>query len=186
MGDHLKEEKKPIYKKWWFWAIVIFLIWGSIGANQNITNKNNNVETSSNIQEDNTKVGTETNQDLSKVIFEDKNFLVKIINYEYSKVTNTIKVNMYIENNSDRNTTFTIDGNVSINNSTVKGGYFYQEVNSKTKTNASFTVSNLKDNGINENNIEKMQFNFDIYQSKDYMIDQRIADDLQITYEFKK
>lgn len=179
MASHEEKEKKPIYKKGWFWIVIVFFIFWSIGMSQK-TNTDTNKQTSSTIQESN----SETNQDVSKVIYEDNNFLVKITNYEYSKITNSIKVNLYIENNSDKDTTFTIDGNTSINDIMVEGGYFYQEVNAKTKANASFTLSNLKDNNINESNLEKMQFKFDIYQSKNYIIENRIVDDLQVTYEF--
>lgn len=180
MASHEEKEKKPIYKKMWFWGVIIFLIFFSIGMSTNNEDTNTNKQTSSNIQESN----IEADKDISKVIYEDNNFLVKITDYEYSKITNTVKVNMYIENNSEKDTTFTIDGNVSINGITVKGGYFYQQVNAKTKANASFTLSNLKESNINEKNLEKMQFKLDIYQSKNYMIENRIVDDLQVIYEF--
>ena len=171
MSENSTKNKKAIYKKCWFWAIIIFLIFWCIGMNQR---KDSNIQ----------KANNEIDKDLSKVIYKDDNFLVKITNYEYSKIKNTIKVNMYIENNSDKDTTFTIDGDISINSVMVNGGYFYQEVNSKAKANTSFTLSNLKDNNINENNLKKMQFKFDIYQSRNYMIENRIVDDWQVIYEF--
>lgn len=177
MTNHEEKEKKPIYKKVWFWIVIVFFIFWSIGMSKKVDTNN---QTSSGAQESNVEI----NHDVSKVIYEDNDFLVKITNYEYSKITNSIKVNMYIENNSDKDTTFTIDGNTSINNTMVDGGYFYQEVNAKAKANASFTLSNLKDNNINESNLEKMQFKFDIYQSKNYIIENRIVDDLQVIYDF--
>lgn len=179
MSENLTKNKKPIYKKWWFWVLIICFILWSIGISQR---KNEGVmqKVSSNIQ--NTK--NKTDKDLSKVIYKDENFLVKITGYEYSNISNVIKVNMYIENNSDKDTTFTINCGVSINDTMVKGGYFYQEVNSKTKANSSFTLSNLKENNINESNLEKMQFKLNIYQSKNYIIKNRIADDLNVVYEF--
>lgn len=42
----MEKEKKLIYKKWWFWVIIIFII-GAIGS---ITETNNTIEASSNIQ----------------------------------------------------------------------------------------------------------------------------------------
>ena len=42
----MEKEKKPIYKKWWFWVIIIVII-GAIGS---ITETNNTIETSSNVQ----------------------------------------------------------------------------------------------------------------------------------------
>lgn len=179
MAESLNKNKKPIYKKWWFWVIIIFFIFWSIGISQR-RNEDVTQKVSSNIQDIDNKI----DKDLSKVIYQDKNFLVKITDYEYSNVSNVIKVNMYIENNSDKDTTFTINSGVSINSTMVKGGYFYQEVNSKTKANSSFTLSNLRENNINENNLEKMQFKLNIYQSKNYVIENRIADNLNVVYEF--
>lgn len=172
-----KQRENKFYRKWWFWLIVILIILGSIGANMKKNNTENNIATNKQIEDT-------TQKDLSKIIYEDDKFLVKITDYEYSKITNTIKINIYIENNSNKDTTFVIDGDVSINSFMVKGGYFYQEVNANTKSKSSFTVSNLKDNNISESNLEKMQFKLDIYQSKNYMIENRIADDLQVIYEF--
>lgn len=48
----MEKEKKPIYKKWWFWLIVILII-GAIGASGSL---NNTVPTSSNNYQKNTAV----------------------------------------------------------------------------------------------------------------------------------
>ena len=54
-------EKKPVYKKWWFWVIIIIFIIGVVGASQTgnqdtnqvstSTNDSNNVENTINTQE---------------------------------------------------------------------------------------------------------------------------------------
>lgn len=31
--EYIVKEKKPFYKKWWFWLIIVFLIIGAIGQN---------------------------------------------------------------------------------------------------------------------------------------------------------
>lgn len=72
-----------------------------------------------------------------------------------------------------------------MNDVMVKGGYLYQKVNSKAKANINFKLTNLKTNGINNKNLSKMQFKFDIYQSKDFVINNRIVDDLKVIYDFK-
>ena len=95
MTNHEEKEKKPIYKKVWFWIVIVFFIFWSIGMSKKVDTNN---QTSLGAQESNVEI----NHDVSKVIYEDNDFLVKITNYEYSKITNSIKVNMYIENNSDK------------------------------------------------------------------------------------
>lgn len=45
MSNDIKEETKPVYRKWWFWLIVIIFIIGAIGASQN----ENNLQTSSKV-----------------------------------------------------------------------------------------------------------------------------------------
>lgn len=45
MSNDIKEEKKPVYRKWWFWLIVIIFIIGAIGASQD----ENNLQTSSKV-----------------------------------------------------------------------------------------------------------------------------------------
>lgn len=42
----MEKEKKPIYKKWWFWVIIIIII-GAIGS---LTETNNTINTSSNVE----------------------------------------------------------------------------------------------------------------------------------------
>lgn len=137
--------------------------------------------------ENNTSNNYENNVEVDKtyVVYQDDDFLVKIIDYEYNSVFDEIMVKMYIENNSDIDTTFTIDGDVSIDEFMVDGGYFYQVVNAKKKATETFSLYNLKDKGVVGEEAKEMKFKFDIYQSSDYLINNRILDDELVNYEFK-
>lgn len=165
-------KKKNIFQQWWFWfllIIVIILMSGMISRQNKkevVTSKNS------------------VDKDLSMMIYEDKEFIVKIVNYEYNNITNSIKFNVYIENNSDKDTHFNIDGHVSVNGYMVEGGYFVETVNAKSKANKSFIVRDLEKNGINNSNLKDMKFKFEIYRSENYIITERIVDNLEVTYNF--
>lgn len=45
----MEKEKQPIYKKWWFWLIVVFLILGVISGAYNDFNLSNEIENSTKI-----------------------------------------------------------------------------------------------------------------------------------------
>lgn len=47
----MEKEKKPIYKKWWFWAIIVVVLIGIVGASSNSENKTTSTNTSSQTQE---------------------------------------------------------------------------------------------------------------------------------------
>jgi len=53
MANHAETEKKPIYKKWWFWLIIVIIIVGVIGGTQGV-NTNNVQQTSTNSSNSNT------------------------------------------------------------------------------------------------------------------------------------
>jgi len=133
------------------------------------------------------EIGDKVDYEVDKnyVIYQGNDILVKIIGYEYKSKTDTIVVTIYIENNSDTDTAFTIDGDVSIDGYMVDGGYFYQIVNSNTKATEEFRLYNLKDSKLDGNKIKEMRCKFDIYQTKDYFISNRILDDGTIIYRFK-
>lgn len=62
-----KENKKPIIKKWWFWAIIVILVFsaiGSEGANDNNTTQENieAVKEDTSAVEENTKEDTEVEE----------------------------------------------------------------------------------------------------------------------------
>lgn len=59
MSNDVKDEKKPIYKKWWFWVIIIILIIGFANMN-NDSNIQTPNQTSSSVSNQNVK--TEYNQ----------------------------------------------------------------------------------------------------------------------------
>lgn len=119
-----------------------------------------------------------------KEIYNKNNIIIKITDYQYDNITGNLKVNLYIENNTSQDLTFTIDGSVTLNDYSVDT-YFYKEVNSETKSNESFVLRNLDNNNIKKEDLSIMKFNLDIYHSENYYIDNRIEDNLEIVYEFQ-
>lgn len=139
-----------------------------------IYSSNINTTTSNNI--------IETNK--AQIIYKDNDLLVEIRDYKYTSNSDKIEFDVYIENNSSKDLIFTIDGNISVNDYMVEGGYFYKKVNSNTKANSKFTIKNLKNNEITKDTLTNMKFKLDIYHSENFWIDERIEDDLEIIYNF--
>ena len=52
MSEHTEKEKKPIYKKWWFWLTVFVVIAGVGGISQN----SNEINTASTLPQENTTI----------------------------------------------------------------------------------------------------------------------------------
>lgn len=139
-----------------------------------IYSSNINTTTSNNI--------IETNK--AQIIYKDNDLLVEIRDYKYTSNSDKIEFDVYLENNSSKDLIFTIDGNISVNDYMVEGGYFYKKVNSNTKANSKFTIKNLKINEITKDTLTNMKFKLDIYHSENFWIDERIEDDLEIIYNF--
>lgn len=175
------EDPKPFYKKAWFWiAIVIILaILFSSSGNQN-TNTNTNTSLNSNSNENTT---TTTSEGIDTIIYDDNDIIIKITGYEYHSISDYLEVSIYIENNSKQDINITIDGDASVDGYTLDT-YFYETVNAETKSNTSFSVHDLYENGLNGDSLKSIKFKFDIYHSDNYLIDERIEDDLEISYEF--
>lgn len=86
-----KKSKAPIYKKWWFWAVIIFVI--IIGASTNFTkdrtnNEDNSSETTSTSSEaqgenENAK---ELSQNDAETYCQDANLLQKYLNLKNVKI----------------------------------------------------------------------------------------------------
>lgn len=156
--------------------IVLVIIFG--GGSSNKDKARSNVTAGSKTEQ------TEVAKDKSLVIYKDENFLVKITDYEYRPVSGSLKFSVYIENNSKTDTCFSIDGDVSVNGYMMDGGYFYETVNANSKANKEFLVTGLNKNNLKEADLKEMKFKFDVYQSKNYVIQKRIVDDKKITYKF--
>lgn len=153
-------------------SLVLFIVVGNIINNSKINNTNN-VQNISYNQE----------VDKSKEVYNKNGILINITNYKYNVITGTLNINIYIENNTEQDLTFKIDGNATLNDYTVDT-YFYEVINKETKSNKTFTLNGLNKNKIKEEDLSIMKFDIDIYHSEDYYIDNRIEDNLQITYEF--
>lgn len=153
-------------------SLVLFIVVGNIINNSKINNTNN-VQNISYNQE----------VDKSKEVYNKNGILINITNYEYNAITGTLSINIYIENNTEQDLTFKIDGNATLNDYTVDT-YFYEVINKETKSNKTFTLNGLNKNNIKEEDLSIMKLKLDIYHSENYYIDQRIEDNLEIEYEF--
>lgn len=156
-------------------AVFIIIIAGATSG----TNKTDNDENKNNKSE-------QTVIDKSYIVYQDANFLVKIIDYKYNNITDSITVNFYMENNSDKDTTFNINGNISIDGIMIDGGSLYKVVKSQSKANKEMLLYNLKKNNIDGKTCSNMKFNLDIYQSENYIINNRILNNQEFTYYFKR
>ena len=173
MGNYTGIKKKPIYKKWWFWVIIIIAF--VIGSSASVRNSNT-IETVSNLN------ASEQAVNKSKDIYNKNNILIKITDYKYH-ITGALEVYIYIENNTNQDLTFATDGSATLNDYSTDI-YLYEVVNQGTKSNTSFILRGLNANNIKEEDLSKLKFKLDIYHSDNYYIDNRIEDDFEIIYEF--
>lgn len=173
-----KKKKTPI------WLIVLCVIIG-VGVISSIFNKNNdnNIKNKTNNKKENEQQVKKI--DKSAVIYQDNEFLVKIMDYEYKSITDRLIVSFYIENNSNIDTSFTTDNNVSIDDYTIKSIPIYEDVKSNSKVNTKMTLYSLKENNLDGDKINKMRFNLEIYQSDGYVIKNRILKSKEYSYIFK-
>lgn len=172
----MKQKKIPT----WVIVLLVILAFGIIGNALNDENKKVNKENNTNEEAKKEKV------DKSAILYQDDSFVAKIVDYKYKPITDSIVIQLYLENNSDTDTTFSIDSNISIDNTMVEGGYLYEVVKSSSKANKEITVYSLKKNGLNGENVKEMKFNLNIYQSENYIINNRIVDNQEMIYQFKK
>ena len=174
----MKKKKIPT----WIIVLLVILAFGIVGNALNSEEKEEKKE--SNIKEEEKE---ETQKvDKSSVLYQDDNFIAKIVDYEYKPITDRIVIKLYFENNSDKDTTFLIDSNVSVDGIMVDGRNVYEVVKPNTKSNKEMTIYNLNQNGLDGENVNEMKFNLNIYQSENYIINNRIVDNQEMTYQFKK
>ena len=171
-GTRLKHNRSMVFLPVIIFLIILIII-GYVG-------ENDTSETSSNIK---SNTISEQKVDKSKVIYNKNNILIKITDYTYHAFTGSLEIKLYIENNSKKDLSFTIDGDVTLNDYTTDA-YFYEVVNQGTKSNKSFTVYGLNENNIKEDDLSKMKFKLDIYHSENYYIDERIENNYKIEYKF--
>ena len=78
----MEKEKKPIYKKWWFWVIIVVLVIGIVGSTQGGTT--------------NTSVQPETNtKNISESFNETQN--VRVTLAEYNKINDGMTYDDVVE-----------------------------------------------------------------------------------------
>lgn len=116
-------------------------------------------------------------------VFDSDDIKIQITGYELSKVFDMVEVKVYIENNSDRNINVSVDGSPSIDGFVIDGGWFYENVAAGKKDNASFTLYNMRDNGIeNAEEAQSIEFLLDIFDSDTY---HDIQQNISVQYDFK-
>ena len=201
-GKYVRNKQKT---KFPVWAIILIsfaaigfiaVIFSSDTGSSNLKNDNSNNQSNNQTNNDNNNNNQKPNNkeeqkkpekiDKSQIIYQDDNFLVKITDYKRKPITNTIVIYFYIENNSDIDTNFRTDSNVSLDGYMANGGYFYETVKAHTKTNATMNIYNLDNNKeIDVDTVKEMKFNFEIYQSENYLITNRILEKEEFTYTLK-
>lgn len=196
--------KKPFYKKWWFWVIIIIIL-GAIGSNMSDSEKNTQDNSQSTQQEatQNTqpvaeqkekkeqKEETKQNSDDSsnsdskeQTIYDKNNILIQVKDYEYHSVMGYLDIKLYIENNTKEDLTFTMDGDVTINDTSLSSG-FYEDINHGTKKNVTISIYDLEENNIKENELSVLKFKLDIYNPDNFITKGKLEEGFKFKYKFK-
>ena len=63
--ENISETQKPIYKKWWFWLIVVVVLIGAVGGNSNSKNETKN-ETKTEASSENVKKSSDDKAEKEK------------------------------------------------------------------------------------------------------------------------
>lgn len=184
--------KKPIYKKWWFWVIIIIAIVG-IGSSLNSGEKgseqttNKTISSSPKDSKNKNNASKDSNAKVAdskeKTIYDKNNILIKVKDYEYHSIMDYLEIKLYIENNSKQDLTFNMDGNVTLNDTSLDS-YFYEDINKGTKKNVSINIHGLDENNIKEGDFSVLKFKLDIYNLDNFIKDDKIEEDFEFQYNF--
>ena len=147
--ENVEVTKKPIYKKWWFWVIVVVIVAavgsGSAGSSgdkkenantktEAVANNDNSNETEAAKEQKTEKKTAKKEESKEKVVYNKKNILIKFIGYDFHSVLGYLEVKMYIENNSEEDLTFSMDGDVSLNGYSLNSSYMKKLIRVQRKT----------------------------------------------------
>ena len=196
--ENVEVTKKPIYKKWWFWVIVVVIVAavgsGSAGSSgdkkenantktEAVANNDNSNETEAAKEQKTEKKTAKKEESKEKVVYNKNNILIKFIGYDFHSVLGYLEVKMYIENNSEEDLTFSMDGDVSLNGYSLNSS-LYEEINKGTKKNVSLNIYDLQDNNIEEKDLSSLSFKLDIYNPDVFLTDGYVEDNLKVKYKF--
>lgn len=196
--ENVEVTKKPIYKKWWFWVIVVVIVAavgsGSAGSSgdkkenadtktEAVANNDNSNETEAAKEQKTEKKTAKKEESKEKVVYNKNNILIKFIGYDLHSVLGYLEVKMYIENNSEEDLTFSMDGDVTLNGYSLNSS-LYEEINKGTKKNVTLNIYDLQDNNIEEKDLSSLSFKLDIYNPDVFLTDGYVEDNLKVKYKF--
>ena len=196
--ENVEVTKKPIYKKWWFWVIVVVIVAavgsgyaGSSGDKKEnadtkteaVANNDNSNETEAAKEQKTEKKTAKKEESKEKVVYNKNNILIKFIGYDFHSVLGYLEVKMYIENNSEEDLTFSMDGDVTLNGYSLNSS-LYEEINKGTKKNVTLNIYDLQDNNIEEKDLSSLSFKLDIYNPDVFLTDGYVEDNLKVKYKF--
>lgn len=196
--ENVEVTKKPIYKKWWFWVIVVVIVAavgsGSAGSSgdkkenantktEAVANNDNSNETEAAKEQKTEKKTAKKEESKERVVYNKNNILIKFIGYDFHSVLGYLEVKMYIENNSEEDLTFSMDGDVSLNGYSLNSS-LYEEINKGTKKNVTLNIYDLQDNNIEEKDLSSLSFKLDIYNPDVFLTDGYVEDNLKVKYKF--
>ena len=196
--ENVEVTKKPIYKKWWFWVIVVVIVAavgsGSAGSSgykkenadtktEAVANNDNSNETEAAKEQKTEKKTAKKEESKEKVVYNKNNILIKFTGYDFHSVLGSLEVKMYIENNSEEDLTFSMDGDVSLNGYSLNSS-LYEEINKGTKKNVTLNIYDLQDNNIEEKDLSSLSFKLDIYNPDVFLTDGYVEDNLKVKYKF--
>lgn len=196
--ENVEVTKKPIYKKWWFWVIVVVIVAavgsGSAGSSgdkkenantktEAVANNDNSNETKAAKEQKTEKKTAKKEESKEKVVYNKNNILIKFIGYDFHSVLGYLEVKMYIENNSEEDLTFSMDGDVTLNGYSLNSS-LYEEINKGTKKNVTLNIYDLQDNNIEEKDLSSLSFKLDIYNPDVFLTDGYVEDNLKVKYKF--
>ena len=118
-----------------------------------------------------------------KVVYNKNNILIKFTGYDFHSVLGYLEVKMYIENNSEEDLNFSMDGDVSLNGYSLNSS-LYEEINKGTKKNVTLNIYDLQDNNIEEKDLSSLSFKLDIYNPDVFLTDGYVEDNLKVKYKF--
>lgn len=155
------ENKKPVYKKWWFWVLIVL----AVGIIYSVGSPSK-TETEA-VTEEETEAQTEQQTEKAKTFSEKSVYNKDGLKIYYIGFDNGIfskELKFRVENNSGKKVTVSVD-EMSIDGISISG-YMYSEVGDNKKKNDSIVLnsSDLDDNNIDSESIKKVDITFSIYR----------------------
>lgn len=106
-------------------------------------------------------------EDEEEVMYDKNGIVIKFNGYEYHSIMGYLEMKLCIENNSDKDLTFSLNGSTVVNGYSLDS-YLHEDIRQGTKKNVSLDISKLKENGIKEKDISDVSFRLDVYNTNDW------------------